>query len=369
MKWHFGKSLTTSAVLGMVLLFGGSVRAECFISNCDFAVHGDYLYWKAQTDSLLLTYPLSQFAEVANTASEAFVTNKADVQQNTFDYDWKNGFRVGASFGPRCSCFTALFDWTHQLGAAHRGCGKALGAQADWNLHLDFFDACLSRSFKAVPYFEVRPFLGVRYARLWQKYTSDENFVFSIVDTEGGGQFIESASCLEQHLFRGAGPKIGGELFWCLRPRLGAYGAVALSGLVGSSTHTVRDTLATTAKNSLNFPEFGAEGTFQRKENVQANRWILDLSLGLETGRVCTCCGEVRLKAGWEYHAIYGQKLAYFGQDFLPALLSQFNGAEAVSPIDFDLGLFDVKRQPSFTGSCGTTLALQGLVVSLLIDF
>src|SRR6185436_20647961 len=80
-------------------------------------------------------------------------------------FEWNPGFRIGAGYEFACSNWDVGALWTHLDSRAHR-CDEN---RFRWHVHLDVIDLLVDYQSDCNSCFVLRPYLGVRIARIDQK--------------------------------------------------------------------------------------------------------------------------------------------------------------------------------------------------------
>jgi len=285
------------------------------MSHLNLFVNG--LYWQAREEGLDYM--------IKNNDGATFI-NCGSVQRA--DFNWNGGFRVGAGYcNPCCPMgFNAYYTrfTTSGCDTVKATAPSALfpvwsnpstnviteqEAQARVCLALNMFDAQLSTVFHPNDCVAIMPILGLRYARINQRFTINAN---------GGQSFGPVAFVLDDAIamknnFWGVGPKVGINSTWGSWCGLSIFGAMDLALLYGRFDITQKETIA--------FTDDVPATTFL---DIKCNRFYLTranlgLILGVQWERNVCGCYDFGLSAGWEQHYFFGQnQLMRFSDDINP---------------------------------------------------
>lgn len=154
------------------------------------------------------------------------------------NFEWDPGFRVGAAYNFRSlDDWTLQLNWTHIHNRAHgsfsaEGIESQLGsvdtivspwvnllfelrfgashASAHWKLHYDTLDLDFSKSLLLGKRFFLTPFLGLRGARVNQRYRAQYEGIFVLA--EGATPFSREVTFKGKNDFSAFGVRTGGEI-------------------------------------------------------------------------------------------------------------------------------------------------------------
>ena len=165
--------------------------------------------------------------------------------------------------------------------------------EANWDVDINLIDLQLGRNFWSSKYLALRPFMGIRVARLDQTYTicsKGGSFNYSKKsDTSATNQETKL-----QNVYQGAGLMAGLDSTWNLGCGWGIYGNMAPSLVYGSFDNKHKEyTRPATGGSSAK------DDYIDIKETIKVSRAMLDLGLGLQwMGMVCECKYGVRVALG-----------------------------------------------------------------------
>ena len=330
--------------------------------GCGFFVTGEVLYWKAAEKGL--TYAIkgkhnSQTDPIAQT-----ILPKGKSHHPDFDYHL--GFRVGAGWVMPHDCWDIYAVYTRYHTHSHDS--VSIGAQnpdiianansiipsvvttpgdyiypfwiaklfinnipatvnsakAHWQLHIDLIDGELGKVFFVSRYLSLRPHVGVRAARIDQKYHLD---FIRLQDPFGPSNIAHEWDLHMRNEFRGLGLRGGLDTNWCLGCGFSIFGDIAFS-LVAGDFHT------SFKQEADGFDVDGNQTSsdfFRDTNRLDANTAIIDMELGFEWSHTFVCkCRQYKLAiwAGYEQHIFFEQnQFMNYQYDFtleLPApLVSQ----------------------------------------------
>ena len=283
------------------------------------------LYWKPREEGLDYV--------IKNSTGATFI-NSGSVQRAEFD--WNGGFRVGLGYcnpdcpmgfnayytrftTSGCDCITTtsfpevLFPvWSNPSTSVV----TEQEAQASVCLSLNVFDAQLSTVLSPNDCVNIMPVLGLRYARINQRFNINSNGGQS----QGPIAFVLDDATTMKNNFWGVGPKVGINTTWGFWGGFSIFGAMDLALLYGKFDITQKETIS--------FSDDVPETTFL---DIQCNRFHLTrpnlgLILGLQwlwqRGRY-----EICLSAGWEHQYFFGQnQLMRFSDDVNPGVNTAVQG-------------------------------------------
>lgn len=253
--------------------------APCNDSCCkDCWFSGDLLYWTACEDGFGCDFGTT---DITTTAAAGRVITDIREEDDDIDFEWSPGFRLGA--GTRlCSCWDAALYWTHlnTNGRGHDGANRA-----HWKLWFNEVDAVVGYKFDCCCNFTVRPFLGVRYARINQRFSAHLESTINVPAVAASSLAISSKHHNER--FQGAGPLLGFEADFNLGCGFSVYGNLAGHLLYGEFKNRFNDSdTFTAAINNCN----------SNSESCAVLRGY-DAGLGI---RYDYCCTTIQL--GLEHH-------------------------------------------------------------------
>lgn len=192
---------------------------------------GEVLLWKAQMDDL-------GFAVKSKSQT---TIRKGKGKDPKFNWNW--GFRVGFGYNVPHDKWDILGGYTQFRSATHTeekvsasealfpswmsgSSGYVSEAKAFWNMHLQLGDIEMGRSFAACKWLNLRPFIGVRGAWIYQRYT---------IEYKGGSAVpgLDVDKVNMRNNFWGAGGRLGLNTLWGLTKGFSIFGDGSFSLLSG----------------------------------------------------------------------------------------------------------------------------------------
>lgn len=259
----------------------------CETEACKVTLTGELLYWRPELCGLESAFGTT---EIATTVNGDIVTTAVAESDKEPDFKWDAGFRIGADVA--FNCFDLELDWTHFKG---KGKFHEDRQHGHYNIDYDVIDLTLGRSFCVAPCFYVKPFIGVRGARIHQKLRSHLETLFTAVI----GDNTVFTDIDDKENFWGIGPQIGLDADWYLGCNFSLYGSFAVVtyyGDVKGRSHHV-DTFTRTVSEC------------HGKNKHCFNNIATDAAIGIRWETCTTCfCGcemDLMLKLGLEQHRIY----------------------------------------------------------------
>lgn len=281
-----------------------------------YSVNAAFLYW--WTNAPGLTYAL----ESTNPFSKGKFHNpsmKPDV-----------GFKVGAGYILPHDQWDLFLQLTHLhsrasvhksahgnkvlypswITAANQPNGYVDSVGGHWRLHFGFLDLELGRTLACGQYLIVRPFTGLRYAVVRQKYQ---------LLYKGGTLFPNNTDRVymtNKNLCLGL--RSGLDIDWVIKKGWGIYSELAFSLLYGTvRVHQEEKVASETAKR------------FEVSQDFPAETGVVDMALGIEWQKKFR---EDRyrftLQLGWEEHLFFGQN--NFFRFIPPSYTTPFSSRESL---------------------------------------
>lgn len=331
-------------------------------------VSADLLVWSACEDGLGFG------VRATGTTTEDIFEEK----EKNLSEKWNAGFRVGLGYNMPCDGWDITGYWTHIEG--HRKGSETSdfitdsdgeitvffpswievpfipdGVNADWKLRLDVIDLELGREFYISKCLTLRPFIGVRAARIDQKFDveafSDRNLQTFNLETE-----MKNDYC-------GVGLRAGMDSEWSFGCGWSIYGQAAVSLLYGhfnlKREHFEIDPADDTAFSSPSDDEFVTELS-HKSDHHNACRAITDLGVGVRWKQYFDCdCMALTLQLGWEQHM-------FFGQNYFQDVLAE--QSFLTNPINPSTDLITNTSRVATQYNRGD-LCVQGVTLSAKLDF
>lgn len=322
----------------LALLFSSKIFCACqdtianasvYPETCegDWRFHMSGFYWNVHEDGL--EFAVRNFVNVPivnPTPQEIQEINhliQDDLEQpNT---KWEFGYRFGLSYTSSCDGWDVDLFWTHYSPSSFRKIEADLEdgytlitlwsafapAQgeinyarrilATWKLNLDWIDLELGRSFWVSKYMSLRPFIGLRYAKIDQNYDLEHS----------GGSWSPRIDPPQDPLkgdvslnndYKGLGMLSGLESIWNFGCGWGFYDHVAISIIYGhfdiDHKEKIREALSPYTKTTI----------LDSRSSFRASRAIFDLDLGIQWARsFCDCRYAFQARLSWEIHLFFHQ--------------------------------------------------------------
>lgn len=196
-------------------------------------VTAELLYWRAFETGLDTCVPRT-LSDIVT--SDGKVISRFGGRGRDLNFDWNPGFRLNGWYELPCTCWDVGVSWTHfntdsSRGHAHRH---------KWNLNLDVVDVFAGYGYDCSSCFVVRPFFGVRSARIDQKIHTrgrfeqsiDSSLFSSSISSYQSDHYVTTANRNKQK-FVGVGPLIGLEADWAFGCGFSLYVSAAVTWLYG----------------------------------------------------------------------------------------------------------------------------------------
>lgn len=257
----------------------------CNSTGGGFLISADLLYWRPFESGLDRCVP----EEVSNTIRpDGRVISTFNGKSRDPHFKWSPGFRICAGYGFDCSHWDIGACWTHFHSHAN---SSNHGNKVQWNINLDVIDILAGYKADLGPCFSLRPFFGIRGARIDQKlhlcqYPSSSRSSRNELDIIGNHNKQD---------FSGIGPIIGLGGDWNIGCGFSLYASGAISWLYGRY-----DVRFTDFDDSID-----AFDCCYVKKHLNANLAAADAALGI---RWQTCfCMDTRLvlQLGLEHHRYF----------------------------------------------------------------
>jgi Legionella pneumophila major outer membrane protein precursor len=262
----------------------GETGVNCCESNCcggDLFISGDFLYWRAFESGLDICVP----RHVSDTIEDDIVISRFNGKGRNPHFKWDPGFRVGAGFEFGSNNWDIGAFWTHFHSHAHSSNDED---ELHWKINFDVIDIVAGYNCDLGSCFSLRPFLGIRGARIDQKLHVKE-FPLSSDDDP-----ITIARNNKED-FRGIGPLLGLEFDWDIGCGFSFYTNASISWLYGNF-----DVKFFESDITEGFSDF-----FRVKKHPNANLAAADAALGVRW-RTCICENmQLVLQLGLEHHRYF----------------------------------------------------------------
>jgi len=286
--------------------------------NGDWVIGVAGLYWNAHQDGM--EYAVD--SKVENTPNESR-TNIIDAKYLNPSFDWNWGFKAGIGYNSTCDGWDFGIVWTRYNGSAssHDEAEEsdnhtllpiwsnygsesradlpifATDIETNWDLDLDLVDLELGREFWNSKRLALRPFIGLRIARVRQSFEIEHK----------GGSWSDPTPTLNNTVdldndFKGVGIRGGLNSVWNFGCGWALYGDTALSIIYGRF-HVDHDEM-----NRSSAAPFSKQKIFESTDTFRASRLVADLGLGIQWSSLfCDCQYGLTVKLGWENHLFLDQ--------------------------------------------------------------
>lgn len=269
-------------------------------------ISADLLYWRAFESGLDICIP----NRVSDTiTSDGNVISKFSGRSRDLDFKWDPGFRIGTGYEFACCCNWDIgVFWTHFHSHAHssRNCGNKLR----WNINYDVIDIIVGSKADLGACFALRPFFGLRGARIHQKvridnfsystscYTSNDYYISNDCYTSNDyytSNDFEAIKKNNKERFQGIGPIIGLEVDWNIWCDFSFYTSASISWLYGHFHIRLID--SEEFVDAVNFCKV--------TKRHETNLAVADAALGIRWQK-CFCTDtRLILQVGLEHHRYF----------------------------------------------------------------
>ena len=286
-------------------------------------VMAELLYWRAFQGGLNDCYP-TENTDYVSSSGNVISTFRGEGKDPKFD--WEAGFKVGTGYEFGTGWDVGIF-WTHfhSKSKQHEGDHQKL----HWKLDFNVLDIVAGRAFDVGSCFIVRPYFGLRGARIEQKmhfktqadknsysdrsdsYSSRFDSYSSRFDSYSSfyqdSYFSQSSQLFDDHFnarakahaknkLMGVGPLIGVNGDWKLGCGFSIYANASVAVLYGNF------------RMHFNQSEQFVDGadSCEIKRKTQACQAVADLGFGV-AWETCICEKIVWLQLGLEHHRYFNQ--------------------------------------------------------------
>jgi hypothetical protein len=256
---------------------------------CQPCGHGfigaELLYWRAFQDGLDICVP----TDVSDTVlSDGRIISNFEGRSKDPNFEWNPGFRLGAGYEFACSNWDVGAIWTHYNSKAHRSFSDE--NRLRWHVDLDVVDLLVAYQSDFDSCFSLKPYLGLRFARIDQKLRLGEApdaTTFAITDETLLGTN-------NKHKFTGAGPLIGLEADLQVACGFSLFVDGAVSWLYGRNDVRLTNSIATI--DVIDFSNI--------KSKTISTLMVADASFGIRW-QTCICAKPIFLELGYEHHRYF----------------------------------------------------------------
>lgn len=256
--------------------------------SCGFSFNAELLYWRPELCGLEGAFGTTTISTTVDT--NAITTTTITESDKEPTSKWDAGFRIGV--GSIFDGFDLHVDWTHFNGSAKFSEGSQFG---DWKIKYDTIDLTLSRGFDMTHCFNLRPFIGIRGAKIHQRLKSHLETLFTSPLIGNNTVFTDKD---DKEDFKGIGPRIGLRADWELGCNFSLYGSFAVVSYYGDVKSKNFDVDTFTSTVSV------CNG--ERKHCFDNLATDMEFGICWETSS-CFCDYDLHLglKLGVEQHRIY----------------------------------------------------------------
>lgn len=187
-----------------------------------FFVGAELLYWRAFESGLDECVPGRSSDTIT---SDGKVISTFDGRSREPDFRWNPGFRIGAGYEFGCNCWDVAAIWTHFNSNTHSS--KKARNERRWKIDFDVLDIVTAYNYDLSTCIELRPFFGLRGARIDQKLHTG-GFPCSSTSVDR----ITSKNHSKDK-FWGVGPLLGIDADWGIGCGFSLYANGSLSWLYG----------------------------------------------------------------------------------------------------------------------------------------
>lgn len=325
-------------------------------SFCDnLRLDVEYLWWRACSQDIDLGY--EETFRIGSVPTNGTAVPTQSLRLKSPKDHFQSGFRVGLDYISPCCGWDGGLYYTHFHSKARASAVSAVSledgatatdgvafrplfetvansipdvAEGRWTLNLDYLDLEIGHKYYVSSCFVLRPFIGLRGARINQSYDYR-----GFADRTATLGFASSSDHFASHNhlknnFLGVGPRVGLDVDFELGCGLVLFGEAGASIMFGRferhSNEIYNDfTNATLAGQTWRFNQHAGS------ERCSAS--TTDLSIGLEWNRCFCFCGcehPVSIAFAWEHHGFYD--LAGFNFNENTVLFDTNTGTPATAP-------------------------------------
>jgi len=261
-----------------------------------FFIRGDLLYWKPHVSGIELDFGTAYIDQVTTDGTQVTRTEEFDADPH---FKWNCGYRVAAGYQFVRSNWEIDAYWTSFQGTSSRDSTEDVDTinTGKYKVRLNQLDVDLAYNLPLCPSFILKPFVGVRGARIHQslnaQLTTDITFSPTSLATET--RILD-----DSQKFCGIGPILGLEGGWNLGCGFGVYGSAIGGVLYGIDKVHFNDTDIFTAPISKQIFSLN-------NRNIHEFNCTLDLAIGL-SWQTCVYDGfQLTLKLDFEHHEYFNQ--------------------------------------------------------------
>lgn len=244
-------------------------------------ISAELLYWRAFENGLDVCVP----SEVSDTIlPNGNIVSRLKGRGRDPHFNWDPGVRLGAGYEFPCSHWGVAAFWTHFNSRAH-GSGHQ---HLRWNIDFDVLDVAAGYEFDFGYCFTIRPFIGLRGAKIDQKIrTKNQGNSYSYYLNE---PIFSKRRNKEE--FLGLGPLIGVDGEWGVGCGLSIYANAAISWMYGRFHVNFKDISETIDATNISHIKNRLDASLASADAGIGVRWRTDfynyhwiLQVGLEHHR------------------------------------------------------------------------------------
>lgn len=309
-------------------------------------IHVDFLWWRACEEGIALgvSDTLSTFS---SNPGRNLVRDVSRIKRLQF-HD-KPGFKIG--FERECGYddWQLALNWTHFHSKAVAHAKEAaffgsteelltsfwergtdlfpLHSKGTWKLDIDLIDLDLGRRYFVCQRLVLRPYIGLRGARITQTYLVNS-------ETNNAAAPGESNSFISQSKSRAnllaVGPRLGVDMEFAIACGFKVFGQAASSLVFGRFDRHSKE-------HNKQFGTFSEEDTvdfyYQSKNGLDhCSRAITDLAVGLKWNGCVASCNQIyalQLMLAWEHHMFYRLNTLDFASQGFAIRSGELTGASS----------------------------------------
>lgn len=282
----------------------GNVAANDYMYNQDFCcesnegkffLRGDLLYWRPYLTGVELGFGTGSIAQTTVGDTQVIVSDEFDIDPK---FNWDCGYRVAAGY-EMANHWGVGAEYTHFKGDGQRSSfdNGDITSRGKFNVKLDQVDLLLGYDYSYNSDFSIKPFIGVRGARIED---SVKGLITTQLTIDGVPALGEIRDFNHRQDYRAIGPILGLYGDYNIGCGVGIYGSAAASLLYGRihvnmDDATLLGTLTSTAiftSNSRHLHSFDPNA---------------DLALGIFWKTDLFECAKLNMKLGFEHHEYFNQ--------------------------------------------------------------
>lgn len=262
-----------------------------------FFVRGDLLYFVPHQTGLELDFGT---ASISQSVTDGVQTTNSTEYDTDPGFKWNPGYRIAAGYVDEASKWGLGAIWTHYQSSASRSNqeDESTFNHGKWRVKWDQIDVVVAYDAHPTPSFNVKPFVGVRGARIHQSLNAV--LVTDLTLSPPPTTPTSTRTFDDSQNYRAIGPVFGFESDFEVGCGFGFYGTAAASVLYGKTKVSYDDSDIFTAPVSKNFYNLDR----RHVDSVDCN---IDLALGLRWHTRFCDDFELDLRLGAEHHQFFNQ--------------------------------------------------------------